>query len=255
MKESQRPSTKTGELQVFRYVDSPKLFRAGVCQVSAIFNRELWMSLHPTEASAYISVVGSASVRRKSEYVAGRRCAIRALEMHLGSGPLNPSIVGTGQHRMPLWPRGTVGSITHTGGFASAAVSRGDRVRSLGLDSEELIPREQALELGPSIGCKEEIERITAAYEPHEDVGLTVLFSAKESLFKCLFPMTFVYFDFLDARLVNANAADGSITLELSVDLSSDFPRGWSAAGTVQVELPYVHTSFMLPRSGPQSNY
>jgi len=238
----------------FQYVDNPQLFSEGIRQVSATFCRDLWMSVNSTEASTYMFAVGNASVRRKSEYVAGRRCAIRALEMYLGSGSLNPGIVGTGQYRMPIWPRGTVGSITHTGGFASAAVSGSDRVRSLGLDSEELISREQALELGPSIGCKDEIERITAIYASREDVGLTVLFSAKESLFKCLFPMTFVYFDFRDARLVEANATDGSITLELNIDLSADFRRGWRATGSVQIGLPYVHTGFVLPHSCPRTN-
>jgi enterobactin synthetase component D len=120
-------------------------------------------------------------------------------------------------------------------------------VRSIGIDSEVLLVGEHALEIGPSIGRETEIKRITSIFQPHADSGLTVLFSAKESLFKCLFPIVSNHFSFLDVHLVDADATMGTITLELRTDLGGHFQRGWRAVGSVQIGLPYVHTGFMLP--------
>jgi enterobactin synthetase component D len=170
--------------------------------------------------------------------------------MYLKSGPLDLDIVGRRPDRAPIWPRGIVGSITHTVGYAAAAVSGCDRVRSIGIDSEVAIVREHALEIGPRIGSEAEIERITSIFRVCDDLGITILFSAKESLFKCLFPIAPIYFSFLDAHLVDADATSGTITLELRTDLGGDFQSGWRAVGSVQTGLPYVHTGFMLPRNG-----
>ncbi len=234
----------------FRYVGSPRLFPPVVRHVSAIFHHELWMTVPPAEAAACSPVVGHAVLRRRSEYVAGRRCATRALEMCLANGPLDLSIVGRRPDRAPLWPCGTVGSITHTEGYAAAAVSGCNRVRSIGINSEMLLIRGHALEIGPSVASSEEIERTAAIFHTRDHLGLTVLFSAKESLFKCLFPLVSVHFGFPDACCVDADASKGTITLELRTDLCDDFRRGWRAVGSVQIDLPYVHTGFMLPHNG-----
>jgi enterobactin synthetase component D len=232
---------------MFQYIESPRLFPPIVRHVSAIFHRDLWITLQPTEAAVCIPVVGHAVLRRRSEYVAGRRCAARALEMHLTSGPLDLNIVGRRPDRTPIWPHGIVGSITHTEGYAAAAVGGCDRVRSIGIDSEVLLAREHALEIRSSIGRETEIKWISAIFERYDDSGITVLFSAKESLFKCLFPIVSSCFSFLDVHLVDADATKGTITLELRTDLGGEFQRGWRAVGSVQIGLPYVHTGFMLP--------
>jgi enterobactin synthetase component D len=232
---------------MFQYVESSRLFPPVIRHVSAIFHRELWITLQPTEAAVCMPVVGHAVLRRRSEYVAGRRCAARALEMHLTSGPLDLNIVGRRLDRTPIWPHGIVGSITHTEGYAAAAVGGCDRVRSIGIDSEVILVGEHALEIGQTIGRETEIERITSIFQGYADSGMTVLFSAKESFFKCLFPLVYKHFSFLDVHLVDADATKGTITLELRTDLGGEFQRGWQAVGSVQIGLPYVHTGFMLP--------
>src|SRR5258708_1656319 len=121
---------------MFEHIESPRLFPTIVRHVSAKFHRELWITVQPIEAAACMPVVGRAALRRRSENVAGRRCAARALEMYLKSGPLDLDIVGRRPDRAPIWPRGIVGSITHTVGYAAAAVSVCHRVRSNGIASE-----------------------------------------------------------------------------------------------------------------------
>src|SRR5208282_5779110 len=68
-------------------------------------------ALLPEEA-AYL---GRSVPKRAQEFAAGRVCARRALaELGVVDFPLR-----VGEDREPLWPEGTVGSITHTTGFCA----------------------------------------------------------------------------------------------------------------------------------------
>lgn len=56
--------------------------------------------------------------------------------------------------------------------------------------------------------------------------GLTLVFSAKESLFKALHPVVGQYFDFLDAQLVAIDLQRQCLQLQLLKNLAPAFPRG-----------------------------
>ena len=235
---------------MFRFVDSPRLFPPAIRHVSAKFHPDLWSAVGPDEAEACRSVIGHAVPHRRSEYVAGRRCAVRALELLLARGPLGLGAVGRRADRSPIWPAGHVGSITHTQGYAAAAVSGCARVRSVGIDSEVLLDGEQVGDLGSFIGNDEEIRRAALAFGCRR-LGTTVLFSAKESLFKCLFPVVSVLFDFSDVQLIDADASQGTIALELRRALGGELTSGWRAAGSVRLGLPHVHTGYVLYHDHP----
>ncbi len=115
---------------MFRFIKSPCLFPPTVRHVSATFHPELWSIVQPDEAKACRSLLGRAVPRRLSEFVAGRRCAARALEPSLARGATDIGMIGRRPDRSPIWPAGSVGSITHTGCYAAAAVS--GCVRSVG---------------------------------------------------------------------------------------------------------------------------
>ncbi len=235
---------------MFRFIKSPCLFPPTIRHVSAMFHPELWSIVQSDEAKACRSLLGRAVPRRLSEFVAGRRCAARALEPCLARGATDIGVIGRRPDRSPIWPAGSVGSITHTGCYAAAAVS--GCVRSVGLDSEILLRDEQAAEIAAAVGSDQEIRQAATAFSACDRLGLTVLFSAKESLFKCLFPVASVWFDFRQARLVDADAGCGSVTMELTTALSGEFAAGWRALGRVRLDLPYVHTGFLLDRkTGP----
>ncbi len=112
--------------------------------------------------------------RRRQEYRHGRCCARLAL---VGLGyPDCP--VPLGADRAPLWPEGVVGSISHCGDTAAAAVAPRAEVGGIGLDIEKCEELDQPL---LSMICRsEEIERLGPG-----DVRLLVgklIFSAKESV-------------------------------------------------------------------------
>ena len=60
---------------------------------------------------------------------------------------------------------------------------------------------------------------------------LTIVFSAKEALFKCLYPEVGHVFDFLDVALSNVDPANGRITFDLRRDLSAEWRRGATVPG------------------------
>jgi 4'-phosphopantetheinyl transferase EntD len=155
-----------------------------------------WAPLHPEEEAC----LGHASERRLREFRAGRACARAALE-RLGL----PGIpVGRRADRTPSWPPGIVGCIAHTAGCCAAAVAR---------ETTVALPR---------IGSPEEIgalARLARCGGAEATDWPTVLFSAKESVFKCYYPLARTFLGFHDvevaidperesftARLVRADA-------------------------------------------------
>lgn len=148
--------------------------------------------LFPAEAEAVARAVPS----RRREFARGRACARDALAA-LG-GPR--ASIAVGRSREPLWPSGFVGSITHCEGLVAAVAAVRDSVVCIGLDAELAKPlpaeiREHVLH--------------PAERSRHSPPTLeTVIFSAKESIHKALFPLEGVSLDFLDVRL-EIDAATG----------------------------------------------
>jgi 4'-phosphopantetheinyl transferase EntD len=139
--------------------------------------------------------------RRQVEFAAGRLAAAAAIE-RLGCSPVYP---GIGAARQPLWPCGIVGSITHSHELALAATARCDHLAGLGIDLEICQPLEDGTI--DQLLTREEL----AQWEPHtnlDDKELVIaLFSFKESIFKCVFPLCNTFLDFLEVTLLPG--ADG----------------------------------------------
>jgi 4'-phosphopantetheinyl transferase EntD len=140
------------------------------------------------------AVLDRASEKRRREFATGRSCARRALaELRFPPAPILP-----GPDREPSWPPGAVGSITHCRDYCAAAVAPASRFSSIGIDAEvhDELP-EGVLE---RISLPEE----RAWLEARAGDGTrweTVLFSAKESVFKAWFPLARRWLGFEDARV------------------------------------------------------
>jgi 4'-phosphopantetheinyl transferase EntD len=147
-------------------------------------------TLHDPEAE----LVRSAVSLRRREFTAGRTCAHRALEA-LGTDD-EPLL--RDDDRVPRWPAGIVGSITHSEHHCAAAVAHAHEVIALGLDLEPAGPIER--ELHEALCTRDELD----ALEAHSgacETWVRVLFSAKEAFYKAYFPHTRHYLDFRDVRL------------------------------------------------------
>ena len=133
------------------------------------------------------------AARRRREFTAGRNCARRALA-RLGA-PAGPILAG--DNREPRWPRGVVGSITHTADYCAAAVAWSSTTGGLGIDAELHQPLPDGVE---AMVCTPR-EREWIASAPHGTHWDAVVFCAKESIFKAWFPSTGRWLGFDGAEL------------------------------------------------------
>ncbi|WP_412705196.1 phosphopantetheinyltransferase component of enterobactin synthase multienzyme complex [Aeromonas rivipollensis] len=167
-----------------------------------------------------------AAPKRLGEFLAGRLAAREALRPFGLAG----STVAIGSAREPLWPAGMEGSISHSQLAGQGVALCGVRPAQggMGLDLEAWLEADQAAQLWPGIADEDEWGRLEAgagALGLDRSRGLTLVFSAKESLFKALYPRVGRYFDFLDARWLGMT--DQTLTLELKAPLTPTLPAGW----------------------------
>ena len=144
---------------------------------------------------AEVAAVSRAVIKRQREFSAGRAAAHTALEK-LG---VPPSFIGVGPNRNPLWPAGTTGSITHTGGLALAAVARRDQILALGIDLE--LSGAVKADLWPGILTATEIVWTRGQPDDLQGNWATLIFCAKECFFKLQHPLTSRWVDFHDAEV------------------------------------------------------
>ncbi|WP_026077779.1 4'-phosphopantetheinyl transferase [Pseudomonas sp. PAMC 26793] len=184
----------------------PALLAVGDFQRSAV----------PPPASIQRSVA-----KRQAEFLAGRLCARAALQQLDGLDCV-PAI---GEDRAPIWPAHISGSITHSTGHAAAIVAHKAQWRGLGMDLENLLTLERAERLAGEILTPDELQRMAAG--PREQVAqlVTLTFSAKESLFKALYPIVQKRFYFEHAELLEWSDT-GHARLRLLTDLSTEWCHG-----------------------------
>jgi enterobactin synthetase component D len=188
----------------------------------------------------------SAMRKRRIEVLAGRWCAREALRA-LGSPHAEAPILSDAS-RAPVWPAGLVGSITHTQGFAAAAVAESAAARSLGIDTEQRFTLDRARRLDAYLAHPGEVAALVHGAAFDEDVAATLVFSAKESVFKCLHPFVRKHFGFHAARVVRVEG--GRFIVRLTEGLTAEFVEGYELRGGYAVTPEHVHTALVLPWRG-----
>jgi enterobactin synthetase component D len=225
----------------------------------------LQLDLGPTVASAGFAVIDhetviaalaafdapglpvSAVVKRRAEFLAGRFAARQALASIGVEGA-----AGRNEDGSPRWPAQVVGSITHGAGRALCAVARAGDVRSLGIDAERLMGEGAKRELLARICSEDERALLVRSLDAPEHHLVTFAFSTKESLYKCLYPLVGHFMDFSAARVVAAvGQVDGALvvgelTLELSVDWSTEFRRGQQLQARFIASEQHVESAVLL---------
>lgn len=161
--------------------------------------------LLPASASAHEADLQwpwpGASTPRESEFLAGRACAEAALHSSGVSGT-----VGRHPDRSPVWPQGTVGSISHCRHLAVAAAASNASLLSLGVDVEEAA--DLAVELHTVLFTGKELALVTGT---DDDRLAGILFSLKESAFKCWYPTSRTFLDYTDVE-VSPDLTSGHFT-------------------------------------------
>jgi 4'-phosphopantetheinyl transferase EntD len=146
-------------------------------------------------ASEAACVTGAFAGRRR-EFATARCCARDALRRIGVTGvPILPD-----PDRVPRWPAGVIGSMTHCEGYRAAAVARSDELGGVGIDAEPHAPLPvEALEL---LLRAEERAALRALAEAEPALHWErIAFCAKEAVFKAWFPLTRRWLDFEDVSI------------------------------------------------------
>jgi len=186
----------------------------------------------PSEPSAPLfpeeeALVARAVSKRKQEFAKGRECARRALATLGREG----AILLSGSHREPLWPAETTGSITHTSGLCAVAVALSNRYAGLGIDAEPAEPLEPAVANRVCHATDTGSHRVVSLAK---DVLPRIVFSVKEAIYKCQFPLTRKFLGFED---VTTELDEGAFRATLLVDAppfreGDSFDGRWRLAGS-----------------------
>ncbi|WP_066016658.1 4'-phosphopantetheinyl transferase family protein [Endozoicomonas atrinae] len=183
----------------------------------------------------------SARTKRQVEYLAGRYCATKSLEQF----DQKHGSIGINDDGSPDWPVGFTGSITHSKGLAIAALASGSKVRLLGLDAEQWVSAVRAEKLSRAILLDREESFLHDQSLPL-DWFFTLVFSAKESLYKLLRSETGRYFGFHSACITSLDSEKRSFTLMLTESLSSEFSEGYTFHGKYQELSDHIVTLVYL---------
>jgi len=156
--------------------------------------------------------IKGAVVKRRAEFLAGRIVVKHALSA-LGLG-LAQQQVGIAKDRSPVWPANVRGSISHTTEFAVCCVARAGECSFIGVDSELILSVSTAQSLAVEIHNETEFKLLTDAGFG-EALATSLIFSAKESLYKALYPRVCCFFGFEKARVSQLDLQSCSLTLSL----------------------------------------
>ena len=150
------------------------------------------------------------SQKRRAEFTLGRKCAHGALSRF---GLESEPILRNPETREPCWPDSIRGSITHSAGFAAVAVGLKKEIKGVGIDLESF-SRSVDFKIRRHVCVDSELEWLESLPTKEAERSLRIIFSAKESIFKCLYPGTKTYLTFKDAAVtINENANNFSFTI------------------------------------------
>ena len=196
-------------------------------------------ALLPDEAECVRRAVPS----RRREFAVGRWCARNALEQLQVVG----HALTVGPDRAPKWPAEVVGSISHCKGFVGAVVAQSASLVGLGFDVELAAPLEDAL---VTMICTDtELDWSATIPPPPATNWPKVIFSAKESVHKCIAPLSGVMLDFLEVTL-SIRPEDHTFSAKLVASGDGQLPHFTKITGRFAIAHGFVMTSAFIDRKG-----
>lgn len=143
--------------------------------------------------------IASAAPPRRREFVAGRLIA-RMLSDQLG---LPPAPLRRADDRSPVWPADRIGSLSHCDTLCAAAIGTSHAIRSVGIDIETIGRVEP--KLWPTLFTERETDYFTSLTPKKVAMETTLFFSAKESFYKCQYPLTQSWVGFRDVEVTRTD--------------------------------------------------
>ncbi|MFK7826983.1 MAG: 4'-phosphopantetheinyl transferase [Oligoflexales bacterium] len=175
-------------------------------------------------------------LKRKCEFIAGRLCARAALE----TNHIRDFQILSETDRSPVWPENFTGSITHSQNFAAAAIASKSVAQGIGIDTEVPITAKRLESIKSRLFLRQELNAGQEKNDP--EIYYSLIFSAKESIFKCIYPLTGVFFGFHDALVSQINWNQQTFQYQLTKGLGPHYPAGKTGTGFFKIE-NLIHTA------------
>jgi enterobactin synthetase component D len=182
-------------------------------------------------------------------FVAGRECAVRAIREV--TGVESDHVLARGPAGDPVWPAGLTGSITHTGDYVAAAVALASRVRGVGLDAEQVASADRASRVASVV--MRPAERSLGGADLSDPLRVLLLFSVKEAVFKCLYPLVLERFDYPALEVTDLDLGRGRFRARLTAALPGGFGDGYPLSGGIEFDATRVYAGICLPLSASLS--
>ena len=186
--------------------------------------------------------LSSASLNRKNEFITGRYCAIKAA----ASININIKDIGFSSKRAPIWPKDVVGSISHKNNQFVAITALSKIYKSVGVDIEKIIDHKKEKAIDRMI-LTENDKLFLQNISNEIQLLKTIIFSAKESLYKLIYPLVEVYFDFKEADFISINFE--SMIFEISLNSEKEVlkPFNGTYSGIFEIsDNDYIITTLLL---------
>lgn len=153
-----------------------------------------------------LAAVRRAIPSRQQEYQRGRSCLRACLDrLAAPRAPILPTAT-----REPQLPDGLVGAITHGADIVAAVAAPSSVAAGIGIDIEAAGIMEQA-KIDLILSPREQAQ----ANEAREATARPILvFSAKESIHKAVFPMSRRWFEYLEVEIEFSAGSDGNGAIE-----------------------------------------
>ncbi len=230
---------------MFEVYSVPKIFNSNlIAEASVLFDplSKAWNG--PGAYGVFLpEELNKAVDKRKNEFLAGRVSAAAALKKKESLSYNVP--IGAGG--APSWPEGFTGSITHSEGFASAAVGRCADIFSIGIDNEVLLGDESLRAVLRTVFTAPELEMYSGYSRNSGILFATLVFSAKESLYKALYPKVGRIFDYTEAKIDFVDMEHGVFQISILNDLPPGFLAGTGFKGVFSSQDKYLRTGLILP--------
>ena len=164
----------------------------------------------------------SSVTKRRADFLAGRILAKYAFQL-----PQKKLFkLDYDENHCPLWPSGTVGSITHSYGSGAVVVSSHPEIKSVGIDLEKVMSTEVAKSISEQILSSIEIELLTGT-TGISNLVLTLIFSAKESCYKAIYPFFRRVLGFHDLEVFKVDTVQNIILMRFAKSLSNNFAQDY----------------------------
>lgn len=186
--------------------------------------------------------INSLSIQRKASFLAGR-LAVKNAFLDLDIRPEN---IKAGLHKQPIWPNNIVGSISHCNSYSIATLNNISSYieENIGIDFQDIISQKDIELIRNTVLTEPELNFLGMDEEGwNQEQIFTLIFSAKESYFKAMYPQVRQYFNFIDITISSIDFTIQQLTIavekkmNVQIDLEKEYQVNFDV---INLKKPYI---------------